>query len=109
MRSAFLILFTLVAVFVGGTACRTSRKSSSDPIVTPAKGVAGKVQSVNGPGRFAVVSFPIGLLPTAETRLGAYRAGLKVGELKVSNQRLDLNVIAEIMSGECQPGDEVKD
>ena len=79
------------------------------PIVTPSKVVVGKIQTVNAAGRFAVVTFPIGLMPAAETHLNAYRAGLKVGELKFTAMRLDLNAVADIVAGECQPGDEVKD
>jgi len=35
--------------------------------------------------------------------------GLKVGELKVSGPQLDVNIDADIIAGECQPGDEVRE
>src|SRR2546425_13128155 len=33
----------------------------------------GRVDSVSAKGRFVVISFPIGALPSANTRLGIYR------------------------------------
>ena len=47
-------------------------------------------------------------LPLIEQRLFVYRAGLKVAELKVSKERIDVNLVADIISGECRAGDEVR-
>jgi len=78
-------------------------------IVTPATGNRGRITSVNLTSRHVVVSYPIGIpLPLVEQRLFVYRAGLKVAELKVSKERIDVNLIADITSGECQSGDEVR-
>ena len=78
-------------------------------IVTPATGNRGRITSVNLTSRHVVVSYPIGIpLPLVEQRLFVYRAGLKVAELKVSKERIDVNLIADITLGECQSGDEVR-
>ena len=78
-------------------------------IVTPATGNRGRITSVNLTSRHVVVSYPIGIpLPFIEQRLFVYRAGLKVAELKVSKERIDVNLVADIISGECRAGDEVR-
>ena len=77
---------------------------------TPAlSGVQGKVAHVNPAARFAVLSYPIGKLPSVEKRLSVYRDGMKVGELKVTGPQRDQNTVADITAGEAQPGDEVRD
>ena len=84
-------------------------KKPAVAIVTPATGNRGRITSVNLTSRHVVVSYPIGIpLPLVEQRLFVYRAGLKVAELRVSKERIDVNLIADITSGECQPGDEVR-
>lgn len=78
-------------------------------IVTPAPGNAGRITSVNPAARFVVITYPIGVpLPPLERKLDVYRAGLKVAELKVTGPARDLNTVADITAGECQPGDEVR-
>lgn len=78
-------------------------------IVTPASGNRGRISSVNPTARHVVVSYPLGIpLPLVEQRLFVYRAGLKVAELKVSKERIDVNLVADIASGECRVGDEVR-
>lgn len=42
-------------------------------------------------------------------RLNVYRNGLKVGELKVTGPQRDNNTVADIVAGECQVGDEVRE
>lgn len=78
-------------------------------IVTPATGTRGRITAVNLTARHVVVSYPIGIaLPVVEQKLFVYRAGLKVAELKVSKERIDVNLVADITSGECRAGDEVR-
>ena len=78
-------------------------------IVTPGGSVKGKVASVNPNARFVVVGFPLGSVPAVGKRLSVYRDGLKVGELKVTGPQRDNNIVADILTGECQPGDEVRE
>ncbi len=78
-------------------------------IVTPATGNRGRVTSVNPTARHVVVSYALGIpLPLVDQKLFVYRAGLKVAELKVSKERIDVNLVADIASGECRVGDEVR-
>jgi hypothetical protein len=78
-------------------------------IVTTETALVGKVSSVQTPGRFVVLSFPIGHLPALEQRLHVYRRGLKVGELRVTGPQMDDLVVADVLDGEAGIGDEVRD
>jgi hypothetical protein len=80
-----------------------------NPVVTRGHAVAGRVASVNTAGRFVVLTFPLGAMPAMDKRLNVYRSGLKVGEVKVTGPQLDINIDADILAGECQIGDEVKE
>lgn len=77
--------------------------------VAPGGPLVGRVASVNPNGRFVVVSFPLGALPGVDRTLSVYRAGLKVGELKVTRWQLDNLVVADIVAGECRSGDEARE
>jgi hypothetical protein len=80
----------------------------SPPIVTPSNEAVGKVISVNQKARYAVLGYAIGVLPAIDSRVYAYRNGLKVGELRVSGPQKENNTVADLVQGECQAGDEVK-
>jgi len=85
-------------------------KKPSTPIVTPAQGRAGKIASVHTTGHFVVITFPVGIpLPPAERRLNVYRGGLKVAEVKVNALSIDVNTVADIVAGDCEVGDEVRE
>ena len=78
-------------------------------IVTPGHSTTGRVAAVNSGGHFVVLTFPLGTMPALEKRLNVYRAGLKVGEVKVSGPQLDINIDADVTAGECRVGDEVRE
>jgi hypothetical protein len=79
-------------------------------IVTPGQASTGRIASVNPTARHVVITYSVGLpLPAQERVLTVYRGGLKVAELKVSKERIDVNVVADIIKGECQVGDEVRE
>jgi hypothetical protein len=78
-------------------------------IVTPASGAAGKVAMVNSADRFVVLNFPVGHLPTTNQHLNLYRRGLKVGEIKITGPQYDDNVVADIVAGDCELGDEARE
>jgi hypothetical protein len=80
-----------------------------EPIVTPDNSLSGKVASYNSVGRFAVLSFPLGKLPKLEQTLFLYRGGLKVGEVKITGPQNDNNIVADLVSGDTQVGDDVRD
>jgi hypothetical protein len=76
--------------------------------MTPDTVLIGKVARVNQEGRFVVMTFPVGHLPTLNQRLSVYRQGLKVGEVRVTGPQMDDNVVGDIGAGEALPGDEVR-
>jgi len=84
-------------------------KANPSVTVTPGRATTGRIAAVNPAGRFVVLTFPLGTMPPVEKRLNVYRSGLKVGELKVTGPQLDINIDADIVAGECQVGDEVRE
>lgn len=121
MRRESIWVLLLIAASLSGCAGRrdpfasksslsaTDTATPTPVIVTPATGNRGRIASVNPTARHVVVSFPIGLaLPVPDQKLSVYRAGLKVAELKVSKERIDVNVVADIVAGECAVNDEVR-
>ncbi|EEF61081.1 hypothetical protein [Pedosphaera parvula] len=84
------------------------RKPNEKFIVTPENMMTGRVAMVGENARYAVLSFPVGTMPANDTRLSVYRRGLKVGEVKVTGPQQQENIVADIVNGEVQPGDELR-
>lgn len=78
-------------------------------IVTPATGLVGRVEKVNLSSRFVIVNFATGQMPELGRVMAVYRNGLKVGELKMNDLRLDGNQVADLVAGEAAKGDEVRE
>jgi hypothetical protein len=78
-------------------------------IVTPDNSLAGKVVSYNSVGRFVVMNFPSGQMPKMDQRLFLYRSGLKVAEVNVTGPQSDDNTVADLVTGDAQIGDDVRD
>jgi hypothetical protein len=78
-------------------------------IVTPDNSLTARVVSYNPAGRFVVLSFPIGQVPRLEQGLFLYREGMKVGEVKITGPQRENNIVADLVTGEAQVGDEVRD
>jgi len=83
--------------------------NSQKVVVTPENALVGRVATVNGVARFVVLTFPPGRLPALEQRLNLYRKGLKVGEVKVTGPQTDENIVADIVAGDAEVTDEVRD
>ena len=77
--------------------------------VTPDNSLTARVVSYNSVGRFVVLSFPVGRMPAQDQTLFLYRGGLKVAELKVTGPQQDNNTVADLVTGDAQVGDEVRD
>jgi hypothetical protein len=77
-------------------------------LVTPDEGVRGRVASVNANLRFVVLTFPIGQLPQVDSRMNVFRNGAIVGEVKITGPQRDDNAVADIVLGDAQKGDEVR-
>ena len=86
-----------------------SAPTTSHAIVTPDESLAAKVLTVNTVGRFVVLNFPEGRLPKLEQHLFLYRGGLKAAEVKVVGPQQETSIVADILSGDAQPGDTVRD
>jgi len=84
-------------------------KSASQVIVTPDDSLAAKVLKVNTVGRFVVLNFPDGRLPKLDQHLFLYRDGLKTAEVKVVGPQQETSIVADIISGDAQAGDTVRD
>jgi hypothetical protein len=118
MKSFVPLMFLIAGIFAAGCAHQQSLFASvpvrtaptfSQTIVTPDNSLAGKVVSYNSVGRFVVLGFPVGPMPKMDQTLFLYRAGLKVAEIKITGPQRDNNTVADLVSGEAQVGDEVRD
>lgn len=79
-----------------------------NPIVTPDNSLSAKVAAYNSVGRFVVLSFPVGPMPGMNQIMFLYRNGLKVGEVRITGPQQDNNVVADLVTGTAQAGDEVR-
>ena len=87
----------------------TATRAATKPIITPDYSLTAKVVSINTVGRFVVLSFPASQMPKLEQTLFLYRGGLKVAELRVTGPQQDNDIVADLVSGEAQVGDAVRD
>jgi hypothetical protein len=115
MRKSFGFLFCAILLFGCSSLKPTTAKPAktispaTTPVITPDFRTVGKVARVNMDGRFAVITFSPGQLPKANDLLDVYRNGLKVAEVKVDGRwQSDNNTVADIVAGEVQAGDEVR-
>jgi hypothetical protein len=93
----------------GSRAVPTGTAGTYQPLtVTPDNTLVGKVVRVNTPGRFVVLSFPLGRMPSPERRLNLYRRGQMVGEVKVTGPQREDNTVADLLAGEAEVGDDAR-
>lgn len=78
-------------------------------IVTPDTSLAAKVVRYNSTGRFVVLSFPVGQMPQSGQTFFIYRAGLKVGQIKITGPQQDNDTVADLIDGDAQAGDDVRE
>lgn len=89
--------------------CQNPRPRPTPVMVIPVNPIRGKVVLVNAELKYVVIDFSLGRLPNPEQKLNAYRAGQKVGEVRISNQAVSVNFAADIVAGEAKLGDEIKE
>lgn len=110
----FILSLLIVAMLVGGCISKKKKPSiapaaaMSQTIVTPDNSFTAKVASYNSAGQFVVLSFSGGQLPKMDQVLFLYRNGLKVGEVKITGPQSDNNIVADLITGDAQAGDEVR-
>jgi hypothetical protein len=121
MRSCLSFFFILAALVVSGCASHhaapqkpsppptASISTNPEPIVTPDSSLSAKVVRYNSVGRFVVLSFPVGQVPQMGQTLFIYRAGMKVGEVKITGPQRDNDVVADLTTGDAEAGDDVRD
>lgn len=78
-------------------------------IVTPDMSLTAKVVKYNSTGRFVVLSFPVGQMPKAGQTFFLYREGLKVGKIKITDMQLENDTVADLVDGDAQVGDDVRE
>jgi len=82
---------------------------SDDPSAAPAKAAwVGEVSRVNPTARFVVLSFPLDRMPVADQRLTVYRHGSKVAEVKVTGPQRGNSIVADIVTGAPEVGDQAR-
>jgi len=82
---------------------------NTGPIVTPDTSLTAKVVRYNSVGRFVVLSFPVGQMPQNSQTFFLYRAGMKVGQIKITGPQRDNDTVADLVEGDAQEGDEVRE
>jgi hypothetical protein len=81
----------------------------SGAVIKPDLLISGQVAMVNAEARFVVLTFPPGPVPQTDHHLNVYRNGLKVGEVKVTGPQHEFDTVADIVSGDVQLHDEVRE
>jgi hypothetical protein len=118
MKPFVPLMFLVAGIFATGCAHQQSlfapvpvqsAPGLSQTIVTPDNSLTGKVVSYNSVGRFVVLGFPVGQMAKMDQTLFLYRAGLKVAEIKITGPQRDNNTVADLVGGDAQVGDEVRD
>jgi hypothetical protein len=88
---------------------KSALRAAVNPLVKLDERVQGKIVSVNPVLRFVVMEFPVQRMPALDQRLNIYRQGQKVGEVKVTGPTLETTVAGDILTGEAQVEDEVRE
>ena len=108
-RLVVLTLSLTAALFAGCAGHKTVAPVAPQSIVTPDDSMTATVAMYDAVGRFVVLNFPADKMPKNDQVLFIYRAGLKVGEVKVTGPQRDNSTVADLVSGEAKTGDEVRD
>lgn len=82
--------------------------TNNNRVITLADPWAGKVASVNQSARFVILDYSLSQMPPMGKRLGVYRKGVRIGEIRISGQPQNGYVAADITAGEILNGDETR-
>ncbi len=84
--------------------------SAAPAMVAPDLGPVATVAAVNAVGRFSVLSVRLSHpMPRLGQTLSVYRGGFKVGEVRITGPVQDNNIVADVVSGTLELGDEVRE
>ena len=78
-----------------------------DPGVKREPRLVGKISMVNSQGRFVLIDCDLWSMPESGTALKCFRYGAETGILSTGSERRGAQVVADIVKGEPQRGDEV--
>lgn len=78
----------------------------SSLIVAPT--ATAKVARVNKQSKIAVLIFPIGQVPPANTTMVVYRGDAKTGEVRITGPTSENITVADILVGTVEENDEVR-
>ena len=115
MNRRNLILLAAAGLLAGGCGLFHHKAQPAPPkeyqhaIITPDTSLAAKVISVNAIGRFVVLGFPLGQKPKPDQIFFLYRGGLKTAEVRITEIQNENNIVADLVSGDAQVGDLVRD
>lgn len=101
----------LCALLLGG--CASPKKAALPkappaPQIVPLTPILGKVVLVNTQLKYVVVDFSLSRPPAPGETFNVYRAGMKVGEVRINDLSALSNFAADISAGEATVGDEVR-
>jgi hypothetical protein len=114
MRALLPTILLLAVVFSG---CTRKKPAPSPTPGSPRAGaktapsnaaLTSEVIRINPIGRFVVLSFALDHMPPRDQRLNLYRHGAKVAEVKVAGPQRGNNIVADIVSGAPEVGDEAR-
>jgi hypothetical protein len=109
LLSAVLLLAGCAHHKPDAKAAAPAKGQPSAAVIKPDWRASGRVAMVNAEARFVVISYPPGPMPQTDHRLSVYRNGLKVGEVKVTGPQRENDTVADIISGDVQLHDEVRE
>ena len=115
MKTLMPLTLLLVGLLAAGCASYKAKKApapgahTTQTVVTPDNSLTARVAAYNATGRFVVLNFPVSQMPKLDQTLFLYRDGLKVAEVKITGPQRDNNIVADLVSGDAQVGDEVRD
>jgi hypothetical protein len=113
VRLAVLALLTVRLATAAETnappAARPPKEPSAPPALTVDNSLVGEVVRVNARARFVVLSFPLARMPHLGQRFSVWRTNGIVGELRISGPQRDETIVADLVSGDCRRGDEVRE
>src|SRR5579872_707279 len=111
MRTVIAMAF--VASLLAGCAAQKgsqgAKPNASPPVLTADLRPVGTVVLVNNNAKFVVIKYPPGPIPPSDHHLAVYHKGLKTAELKVTGPAHESNTVADILDGQADVNDEVRE
>ncbi|MCX6890464.1 MAG: hypothetical protein WCL11_03420 [Verrucomicrobiota bacterium] len=114
MRVLLAVVLLFALVLSGCARQKAAPGSKSGParsktgVAAPKAAATGEVSVVNPAARFVVLTFPRDPMPFMDQRMNLYRGASKVAEVKVTGPQRGRNIVADIVTGAPEPGDEAR-